>query len=468
MVMPIGEQQESFYFPCKKIFTSYYDDGIITQGTVFKIIRKEVHQYMYAVIMAGGKGTRISSVRSDLPKPMIPVCNKPILEHQMEVLKRQGVTDLILAIGHMGEIIRQYFGSGEAFGVSIRYVEETQPLGTAGALYELKDFLTEDFLLVNGDLIFDVDIEKMASYHKIKGGIVTILTHPNNHPYDSGLIICNKQGQVEKWLTKEEERLYYRNCVNAGIHMLSPKVFRYVRELKKMDLDRDILKKLIPLHQLYAYASPEYVMDMGTPDRYAQVENDLRNGKVQMKNLCQKQRAVFLDRDGTLNIYQGFIKRAEDIALCPGAVEAVRLINHSGYLAIVISNQPVIARGEASFAEVDRMMDKIETLLGEGGAYLDDRFYCPHHPDSGYDGEISELKIKCSCRKPEPGLLYKAAEKYHIDLKNSYMIGDSMSDVLAGERAGCTSFLLDDQKGNAYDYKDLLACIQDIFGYKDH
>ena len=418
---------------------------------------------MYAVIMAGGKGTRIASVRSDVPKPMIPVCGKPILEHQIEVLRRQGVTDIILVIGHLGKVIRQYFGSGETYGVAIRYVEEAQPLGTAGALYELKDFLTQDFLFLNGDLIFDVDLEKMAAYHKRKGGIATILTHPNNHPYDSGLIECNEQGQVQKWLTREEKRLYYRNRVNAGIHMLSPKVFWYVKELKKMDLDRDILKKLIPLRQLYAYASPEYVMDMGTPERYEQVEKDLRNGKVRMKNLQQKQRAVFLDRDGTLNIQKGFIKRAEEVVLCPGAAKAVRLINDSGYLAIMISNQPVIARGEATFAEVERMMDKIETLLGEGGAYLDDRFYCPHHPDSGFDGEITELKIRCSCRKPEPGLLYKAAEKYHIDLKNSYMVGDSMADVIAGRRAGCSSFLLDDQKGNAYDYKNLLACVQGIF-----
>lgn len=301
---------------------------------------------MYAVIMAGGKGTRIASVRPDIPKPMIPVCGRPILEHQMEVLKRQGVTDLILVIGHLGEVIRQYFGSGEAFGVSIRYVQEAQPLGTAGALYELKDFITEDFLLLNGDLIFDADIAKMAAYHKRKGGIATILTHPNSHPYDSGLIFSNEQGLVQKWLAKEDKRLYYRNRVNAGIHILSPEVFQYVKELKKTDLDRDILKKLIPLGQLYAYTSPEYVMDMGTPERYAQVETDLKNGKVRMKNLHQKQRAVFLDRDGTLNIHKGFIKSAEEITLCKGAAEAVRLINDSGYLAILISNQPVIARGK--------------------------------------------------------------------------------------------------------------------------
>ncbi len=183
-----------------------------------------------------------------------------------------------------------------------------------------------------------------------------------------------------------------------------------------------------------------------------------------MKNLHEKQKAVFLDRDGTLNIHKGFITRAEQIELCPGVTEAVKIINNSGYLAIIVSNQPVIARGEADFAEVDRMMDKIETLLGEGGAYIDDRFYCPHHPNGGFAGERAEYKIQCSCRKPEPGLLLQAAEKYNIDLSKSYMIGDSHRDVGAGKNAGCTPFLLDDQEGNAYDYKDLLACVKEIFG----
>ncbi len=419
---------------------------------------------MHIVIMAGGKGTRIAQVRADVPKPMMPVLGKPILEHQLEVLKRQGYTEVTFVIGHLGEQIKQYFGTGERYGVSIRYIEEEQPLGTAGALYYLKDRIKEDFLLLNGDIIFDINIDRMLAYHKQKGGIATILTHPNSHPYDSGLVLADRDGKVTQWLTKEEERTYCRNSVNAGIHILSPKVFSYFTEPKKVDLDREILKKLISAGQLFAYASPEYIKDMGTPERYAQVEQDMKNGKVRMKNLHEKQKAVFLDRDGTLNIHKGFITRAEQIELCPGVTEAVKIINNSGYLAIIVSTQPVIARGEADFAEVDRMMDKIETLLGEGGAYIDDRFYCPHHPNGGFAGERAEYKIQCSCRKPEPGLLLQAAEKYNIDLSKSYMIGDSHRDVGAGKNAGCTPFLLDDQEGNAYDYKDLLACVKEIFG----
>lgn len=422
---------------------------------------------MQTVIMAGGKGTRIASMRSDVPKPMIPICGKPILEHQVNVLKRQGYTDITIVTGHLGNIIRQYFGSGQKFGVSIHYIEEKQPLGTAGALYYFKDRIQEDFLLLNGDILFDVDLARMLAYHKQKGCMATILTHPNSHPYDSGLIICGKEGDVTKWLTKEEERTFCRNSVNAGIHMFSPKILDLFSKPEKTDLDRDILKKLIPVRQLYAYASPEYIKDMGTPERYQEVTEDIHKGLVMTKNLHNKQKAFFLDRDGTLNIWKGFITKLEDIELCKGAAKAVRLINSSGYLAIIVSNQPVVARGEVSFEEADRMMDKIETLLGESGAYIDDRFYCPHHPDSGFEGEIPELKIECSCRKPKPGLLFQAAFKYNIDLAASYMIGDSWRDTEAGKNAGCQSYLLNDHKGNDYDYEDLLACVKDILHQKD-
>lgn len=419
---------------------------------------------MHTVIMAGGKGTRIASVRADIPKPMIPICGKPILSHQIEVLKQQGLTDITMVIGHLGSTIKDYFGDGTKYGVSIHYIEEEQPLGTAGALYFLKDTIHEDFLLINGDIIFDINIERMLSYHKAKGGTATILTHPNSHPYDSGLVIADKNGKVQSWLSKEDDRLYYHNCVNAGIHMLSPKIFEFFPVLKKLDLDRDILKQLIAQGMLYAYDSPEYIKDMGTPERFMQVEDDIKNGKVKMKNLHQKQKAFFLDRDGTINVYKGFIKKAEDIELCPGVIEAVRRINDSGYLAIVVSNQPVIARGDASFEEVDRMMDKIETLLGEGGAYIDGSFYCPHHPDKGFEGEVVELKIKCSCRKPQPGLLYQAAEKFNIDLQKSLIAGDSIRDVEAGQNAGCKAFLLKGQHDRPYDYEDLSECVKAVLG----
>ena len=406
---------------------------------------------MKAVIMAGGRGTRISSVARDIPKPMIRIGNMPVLEHEIGCLKRQGFTDLIITVSHLGDIIMDYFGdgskispvTGESFGVSIEYYFEKEPLGNAGALFRLKDKLTEDFLLLNADAIFDVDFNRFVAFHKEKGGIATLFTHPNSHPYDSGLILADDNGAVEQWLTKEDPRpTYYRNRVNAGLHVLSPEVLNVDVITPKVDLDRQLLKPLAGSGKMFCYDSPEYVKDMGTPERYEAVCRDFREGKVQARNLKNPQKAVFLDRDGTINRYVGFLRKEEDFELLPGVAEAIGKINASGYLAIVVTNQPVIARGEVTVPELQNIHNKMETLLGYKGVYLDAIYYCPHHPHKGYEGEIPEMKFDCICRKPKPGMLLKAAEDYHIDLENSWMIGDGENDVQAGISAGCKTALI--------------------------
>lgn len=424
---------------------------------------------MKVVLMAGGRGTRISELFPNVPKPLIPIQNMPVLEREIISLREQGFTEIILTVGYMADKIRDYFGDGSRFGVKIQYFIEDKPLGNAGALFFLD--LKEDFLLLNADAVFDVDFNRMVEYHKQKGALVTLFTHPNSHPYDSGLIIADKSGEVKQWLTKEESRpKYYKNRVNAGLHVISPKALEMsgidknsigkeiYGKTVKVDLDRQILKPLCSAGKMFCYDSPEYVKDMGTPDRYYSVCEDFEKGVVSAKNLRNKQKAIFLDRDGTINKYVGFLRNIDDFELLPGVSDAIRMINASGYLAIVVTNQPVIARGEVTFEELDNIHCKMETLLGKDGAYIDGLYFCPHHPHKGYEGEIPELKIDCDCRKPKPGMLLKAAEELNIDLKASYMIGDSDSDVQAGEAAGCTSIkineggLLDAVKGVLHDY----------------
>lgn len=417
---------------------------------------------MKVVIMAGGKGTRIASVASDIPKPMIRIHDKPILQYQIECLKKQGLTDIVLIIGHLGNVIKEYFADGSAYGVSIEYIYETTPLGTAGGLWYLKETVEDDFLLLNGDIIFDVDFKRFFAYHKQTGCDATILTHPNGHPYDSGIIMTDDANIVTNWLHKEDARTIYKNRVNAGIHMLSPRIFgKFGDVAEKKDLDRDILKSLIPDRKLAAYDSPEYVKDMGTPERYVMVGNDIRSGLVEAKNLDKPQRAVFLDRDGTINVYKGFLTSIDDFELIAGVSEAIKKLNESRYLVIVVTNQPVIARGECSYEELDSIHAKMETLLGMDGAYIDGLFYCPHHPDKGFDGEVPELKIECNCRKPKPGLFFMAAEKYNIDISKSYMIGDDMRDMQAGQNAGCKASYLIDEKHSLADWVQKILSEED-------
>lgn len=421
---------------------------------------------MLAIIMAGGKGTRITSVASDIPKPMIPIGGVPVLEREIECLRSQGFTDIILTVSHMGEVIMDYFKDGSQLGVHIKYYFEREPLGNAGALFRLREEIVnsgdDSFLLLNADSIFDIDFKRIVAFHKEKEADATLFTHPNSHPYDSGLIIANSKGQVERWLAKEDDRpKYYRNRVNAGLHVLNVRVIEeYLNSLSdtdrilvtdagvsgdreavvpvgKVDLDREILKPLSGTGRMYVYDSPEYVKDMGTPDRYFAVCKDYEDGIVQAKNLSQKQKAIFLDRDGTINKYVGFLRNIDEFELLPDAIDAIKKINSSGYLAIVVTNQPVIARGEITYDELKEIHNKMETLLGAEGAYLDGIYYCPHHPHKGYKGEIPELKYDCECRKPKPGMLLQAALDFNIDLTQSWMIGDSENDILSGENANC-------------------------------
>ena len=400
--------------------------------------------------MAGGKGERIASIAPGIPKPMIPIHGKPILEYQLECLVKNNLKDIIIAIGYLGQVIKDYFGNGAQFGCSISYYEETNPLGTGGVLFKIVEELDDDFILINGDIIFDLDFSRFIDFYRRSGAGAVLVVHPNNHPYDSALLFTDGEHRVTRWLNKEEPRLYYKNQVNAGIHLLSKQLIRSVKpNSEKVDLDREILKPLIPTGKIYAYPTPEYIKDVGTPDRYEQVSQDIEKGVVYQKNLFQKQKAVFLDRDGTINIFTGFVTKAEDFKLIDGTAGAISCINSLGYLAIVITNQPIIARGECSIEELENIHQKMETDLGRSGAYIDDLFYCPHHPDKGFPGERPEYKIDCNCRKPKPGMILVAAEKYNIDLSCSYMVGDDMRDVKAGIAAGCIPVLLCNEKEKA-------------------
>ena len=249
---------------------------------------------------------------------------------------------------------------------------------------------------------------------------------------------------------EKDQKWYYTSVYKSLIYNEDENFdeFKYLTELRKYNYEKDIIVPLINDGKVVSYKSSEYAKDMGTPERYYSVCSDYKEGRVSGKNLRNKQKALFLDRDGTINKYVGFLRNIDDFELIDGVAPAIQKINESGYLAIVVTNQPVIARGEVSFDELEEIHNKMETLLGKEGAYLDAIYYCPHHPHKGYEGERPELKIECKCRKPKPGMLLKAAEEFNIDLSQSWMIGDGENDVIAGINAGCKTVLLSDDDKN--------------------
>ena len=396
---------------------------------------------MKVVIIAGGQGTRIASVNSEIPKAMIPVSGKPIIEHEVELCKRYGFTDFLFIIGHMGDQISFFFGDGSKWGVHIEYYQETQPLGTAGALGYLKAKLTEDFYVFYGDTIVDFDMIAMLRYHQEKNAAATLFLHPNDHPYDSDIVELDADGKVVKFHNKPHpEGFVSKNIVNAALFIFSPQILDKIEVGVKSHIEKHVLPRCLEAGMnLYGYVSPEYIKDMGTPDRYEAVCHDFESGKVARLNKKNPRPAIFLDRDGTINEEVNLLNKPEQLKLIEGAAEAVRLINKSDYLAIIVTNQPVIARNLCSIEELEFIHASLETMLGNERAYVNAIYYCPHHPDKGYPEERQEYKIDCNCRKPKPGMLLQAAKDWNIDLSQSYMIGDSDRDLEVGNNAGCKS-----------------------------
>ena len=427
---------------------------------------------MIGVILAGGKGSRLISVTKDeIPKPLAKIYGKPIIEHCINQLKQFGIQELYITVGHLHEKIENYLGNGDRLGVSIHYIVEGAPLGSGGALYYLKEKVTDDLVICSGDVIFSLDINKIHEYHKSKDALITLVTHPNAHPYDSDLIVTDSNGRVTAIDKKGKTRAYYyKNNVNAGFLIAKSETLSYFDCAKQVNLEHDYVNHFVQSGRVFAYSTPEYIRDVGTEERFCMAEKDLASGLVEQKNLKNRQKAIFLDRDGVINKYKGFITKSEDIELIDFVSEAIRKINKSHYMCIIVSNQPVIARGECSFDEVEKMFDKIETLLGQDGAYIDARYYCPHHPHSGYVGEVKELKIDCNCRKPKIGMLLKAANDFNLDLTSCFMIGDANIDILTGKNAGITTIRVntgiteENIEPSDYNVNNLMDAVNVILG----
>jgi D-glycero-D-manno-heptose 1,7-bisphosphate phosphatase len=176
---------------------------------------------------------------------------------------------------------------------------------------------------------------------------------------------------------------------------------------------------------------------MGKLERHEQVQADIENGLVASRNLALAQRAIFLDRDGVINIDSDLIKHPDEMVLYPDATKSIQALHSAGFVVVVVTNQSVVARGLTDLKGIEAIHARMERLLAEEGAFVDQISFCPHHPDKGFPEEVTAFKVECHCRKPKPGMLLDAASRFNIDCSNSWMVGDSERDILAGQAAGC-------------------------------
>jgi mannose-1-phosphate guanylyltransferase/phosphomannomutase len=397
---------------------------------------------MKIVILAGGKGTRLGL--TDRPKAMVDVNGVPLLERLITGARDQGFTDFLLLTGVMGDVIADHFGDGSRFGVRIECLRETEALGTGGAVRDARDRLSEPFLIMYGDTLLDVDLNRLAAAHAQSGALGTLFVHPNDHPHDSDLLAADEDGRILQFLPKPHEAgARLPNLVSAALYVLDPAAIDFVPATGQSDWGRDIFPAIVDAGQpLHAYRSVEYIKDIGTPDRLKRGEGDLASGKVARLSARVAKPAIFLDRDGVLNREVNGVHRPELLELIDGVGEALRRVNKAGVPAICVTNQPDIAKGLMRVDDLRAVHAALDTALAADGAYLDDLFYCPHHPEKGWEGEVPELKIVCDCRKPAPGMLLRAADRHGLDLSRSWMIGDRYADIAAAHACGARAILL--------------------------
>ncbi|MCX6237756.1 MAG: HAD-IIIA family hydrolase [Bacteroidia bacterium] len=400
------------------------------------------------VILAGGKGTRLFERLGNLPKPLIDVCGKPLLERQILLVKHYGFERVLILINYRAEDIVDFCQSKNNWELDIRCFNDGEPCGTAGAVLQCYDELDDEFLLMYGDTMLDVDLHRFYKYHSEDIGVAaTLFLHPNDHPHDSDLVVIDEDGYITDFYPyPRTSSRFYPNLVNAALYYIRKAALEPWRNYTggSIDFGKQLFPAMIEKgFQLRGYNSPEYIKDCGTPARIDKVCNDFESGRIARSVLSHLQKAVFLDRDGTINREVDQLNLVDQFELLPGVEQAIKLLNRSEYRVCVVTNQPVIARGECSRENLNQIHNKLETLLGQEGAFIDRIYYCPHHPDKGFSGEIKELKIDCDCRKPKSGMINKAIFDLNIDINQSWMIGDTTADIMLAYSTGLKSILVE-------------------------
>ena len=394
------------------------------------------------ILIAGGEATRMGSKIGSLHKSLVPLEGISLLEQNLKRFRAQNFDHFHLLLGAKAEqIIEVIPRISQELNAKITYTLEESPLGTGGALLNALEYLNDFFLVAHGDIYIDFETEELVKTVLTDQVDFAQVFHASSHMEDSDLIVLDENNFILRYFLKPHpDEVLTRNTSNAGLYAFSKQVLGKVNWFgAKMDLDRQLLPLLLQLGARgKGVQNKGFLRDIGTPSRLEQILKDLRSPFKTNKI----RPALFIDRDGTLNIEKGYINSPELIELYPDAVELIGYCNAIGMRVIVITNQPVISRGEASRFDLNQIHARIDQILGKKGIFIDDFFYCPHHPDKGYDGEVEELKVNCNCRKPKNGLIENALDKFPTNVDLSFMIGDRVSDIEAGKSSNLTTIFI--------------------------
>ena len=401
----------------------------------------------YDVVLAcGGLGTRLREITNNTPKPLYCIEGKSTLERCVEQLDFYQFKNVIITIGYKSNNFTEHIVElNKKYKINIDVYVEEKPLGECGALWIIKDDLYDDFVFINGDLIFSIDFKKLRLFHQRLSSKLTLVTHTSDHPEDSDLVSVPNGTLVEDIFLKNYDKKICKNAYlgNSGIFIINKQLLDILNPPKEEDsksifhfIVRNIFYQKI---NIYSYNTTEYIKDMGTPKRFKVVQEDLSKGKVFLKNYQNPQKALFLDRDNTLIKCEkgNYVIDKNEIEFIIPNIDNIFQISLKYDLVCLVTNQPVIAMGKISMRELDEINSILVKFCLTKGLKIDIVTFCPHHPHKGFKGELEILKHDCFCRKPNPGLLFEQSFLRNINLKESLMIGDSDNDFFAAKNAGC-------------------------------
>jgi len=239
---------------------------------------------MKAVIMAGGEGTRLRPLTSNQPKPLMPLANRPMMEHVVRLLRRHGFDEVVVTLAFLPQTIRTYFGDGSEFGLSMVYATEETPLGTAGSVRNAMAQLTDTFLVISGDVLTDVDLTEIVEGHKKRGALATLALKSMENPLEFGIVITREDGSIERFLEKPTWGQVFSDTVNTGIYVLEPEVFDSIPEGESVDFSEHVFPKLLAGGKpLFGHTVEGYWEDVGTLDAYVRAHRDVLRGKVEVE-----------------------------------------------------------------------------------------------------------------------------------------------------------------------------------------
>lgn len=386
------------------------------------------------VILVGGKGERVRKITNGLSKSEI-ILNKKnrIIDYQLNQISKLKKNIIFLSNIKFKKLKKNILKKYKK--LNIKFIEEGKKrLGTAGSLKILSEENYKYFIIIFGDLLFNFNFKKLINFHKKKSSDCTLVVHPNSHPKDSDCLKLNDDQMLIKFYKKPHKSITPNLCL-SGISIINRKVLNLIKANRTQDFSKFLIPKIQKKKfKIFGYNSREYIKDVGTFSRIREAKNDLKSIKYTKGNINKKIPAIFLDRDGVINLDQNNGKYQNPDKIINKVPKAIKIINSKGFLCVLITNQPSIAKGYITLSKLKNDFISLENKLSTKGAYIDRIYFCPHHPDKGFKNEIKNLKINCNCRKPKNGLILRAIKDLNIDRKRSYFIGDRYTDYLAAKK----------------------------------